>query len=605
MTQILRFVMPAAALLAALSFHPLFFSGSSSVLAAKQSADRVLMDFASDSVGFTTLHLQTGYSLSERLDYNPELQLVRIVWMAAIDDAAEETRASYYSLFEVGEESLARISDWKAVEVGSAGWPSLVSFSDGTIGVSSHTPAQFSKNSKIREESFLTFSAGPPTTVFPRASVGTDDVVHMVYTFITGSNERHLFYGRSTDEGQTWSNPLALSGSASPGGIGPRAADFDVWALASKGDHSKLIYVDVRYRLQLRESDDNGASWSSLQTLWEPEFATLHDLGDVEGGVAFRSDTVFAPGRDLDILLDENGVGHIVFPVLQIYISGVGSRDGSSIVRDGKDTVYVDELAFTTFGLGYMRTDREGYTIMGRPAGDRWDGAGQFLLADQGANLTRFPQLGMDEDGVPYCVYTSVRNGDVRRMTVDGESVDALYGHVFVTHELEDGGDWSLPLNLTPEGKDCLYGALANVVDDHMTIAWQQGDMPGLRSAEDPVERDAVRLLRLHVDSLSDIATDVVDHRDAYAPTLHVVVQPNPFQTKSRIIVAAHRPGNLTVTIYDRAGRRLAVLHDGYSSGVEQEFLIDARNFELSGGMYYCSVSNGRELSTVSLMFVP
>ncbi len=589
------------AALSALTFM-LVFSAEPVGGFAKETGDALLAEKRTVSAGHTYFHRQTQHSLSYRLDYSADQDLLRLVWMGAVDEQGSDSRGSYYTLYDLTDDAMERISDWQRVEFANAGWPDMAVYSDGTVGISSHTPAQFSKNSKLREESFQTLPAAPLSTFFPRSAVGAQDRTHMVYTYVSGSKARHIYYVQSNDEGSNWTTEQALTSSAAPDGAGPRMLEFDALAFDARDNDAVLVYMDRFFRLHMRRSSDNGQSWQNLTTLMEPTFTRLNDRGNVQGQAAFVSDTVFAPGADIDVNIDGAGRIHVVFPLLRVYVSGVGSRNGGEIVRDGRDTIYVDTTAFGKYGLAHKIAGENGYTQIGRPAGELWNGEGVFVETAAATNYTRFPQLAFDADNKAYCVYTSVKNGDMTTLNRDGGSIeDALYGHVYVTREINPG-EWSVAQDLTPEGQDCLYGSIAGFVDEHLYIAWQQGDRPGLRLDGEAPELDSVIILRFPADELSDVIASVD------SPTLRAAVQPydlevfpNPVPSECTLRVNAQRGAAVRVELFDRIGRMIGTLYEGRIEAGQTDLALSLENFQLPDGVYYCTISDGQSRSGIGI----
>ena len=569
---------------------------------AKDAGDALLAERRTVPAGHTYFHRQTQHSLSYRLDYSTEQDLLRLVWMGAIDEQGSDSRGSYYTLYDLTDDAMERISDWKRVEFANAGWPDMAVYADGTVGISSHTPAQFSKNSKLREESFQTLPAAPLSSFFPRSAVGAQDRTHMVYTYVSGSKERHIFYVQSDDLGANWTSEQALTSSAAPDGAGPRMVEFDALAFDARNNDVALVYLDRFFRLHLRRSSDNGQSWQNLSTLMEPTFTRLNDRGNVQGQAAFVSDTVFAPGADIDVKIDAAGRIHLVFPLLRVYVSGLGSRNGGEIVRDGRDTIYVDTTAFGKYGLAYKQVGKDGFTQIGRPAGELWDGKGVFVESAVATNYTRFPQLALDADNKLYCVYTSVKNGDMTTLNRAGGSVEnALFGHVYVTREINPG-EWSVAQDLTPAGKDCLYGSIAGLVDEHLYIAWQQGNRPGLRLDGEAPELDSVMILRFPADELSDIIASVDSPTLGSATSpFELEVFPNPVQAECILRVDAQRSAAVFVELYDRIGRRIGTLYSGRISAGTTDLPLSLENFQLGEGLYYCTISDGQTQSGIGI----
>ncbi len=574
------------------------------LLRAGAGGDRILAR-QTDSIGFTYFDRQTKYSMADRVSYDPARELLQVVWMAATDPQAETTRGSYFAVFDVND-GVEKLNDWDALRLGNDGWPSLALFSDGTVGIAAHTPAKFSRNVAPRTDAFVTNNAGGSSSFFPRVAIAADDMIHLIYTFITGSALNQLAYIRSDDGGLSWSDEILLTGPDAVNGSAPRTADFDTYAISARGEDVVVVYLDANFALHQRRSRNNGQSWEADRVLLEAEYERNFEIEPLDGNqVRYRTDTSFTPGRDLDVILDNTGVAHVVFPLLRTFLTGVGTKNGSTIDRSGRDTVNVDRGAFMRFGLGMLRDSDSRLRSMGLPNGSGWDGDGVFVSGNEfGSNYTRFPQWGIDEDNTLYCVYSSVKNGDHGPATIEGSLIErALYGHVYLTHSLGDG-DWSLPLDLTPEGEDCLYGSLANTVGDRLFVAYQSGSKPGIQfGTEDALEINAVRLISLSVDELNQQATDVHEVPSAATDMIASArIIPNPINTVGILNFTTTAPGLIAINLFDARGRHVAELYRRDTSIGLHRVQIDSGMLGLAAGSYYCRISGPADQTSVMLI---
>lgn len=556
-----------------------------------------------DSVGYTYRDLQTQQSMPERLVYNPSAKHVQMVWMA--DTESEDSKSlggSYFGEIDVSTDKPTVVDlpvGWKRIETRKAGWPSVASFSDGSIGVTAHSPVLFSKNFADARTAFTTIQSTVNGAVFMRSAIDEDDVVHLIFTYSGGANAAQLGYIRSADNGQTWSEPVLLTGATAPGGEIPTLAGngFDCYALAAAGKKIVVVHADKQQQIRRRISTDNGQTWQESVVIAGPQTERTYHIVEKlsETSARFVSDTLVTPGTQMDVVLDSQGTSYVVFSVVATYIYGQGQLQGEVLTRTGMDTMALDKSKLSVVGLGFVEEGKSTVVPMGPPAGATWDGTGTFLASGNlGASYSCYPQLGVDDKGGVYCVYTSVQNGDSKQIeaTVNGVkgSVNALFGHLYATHKVANG-TWSKPVNLTPTGVDCLYGTLANIVDDKLYIGYQSDATPGIRTLhQTALEVTVVRFRAFPTEQLNE--SPIVSVRDipsAHSVSFALRAFPNPFYGDCSFAFTLPATMPVSLDIYTSLGIKVAeVFHGVLPMGNHTiPFRRDSRAQALAVGQYY------------------
>src|SRR5690606_5119024 len=77
---------------------------------------------------------------------------------------------------------------------------------------------------------------------------------------------------------------------------------------------------------------------------------------------------------------------------------------------------------------------------------------------------------------------------------------------------------------------------------------------------------------------------------------LGLSVQPNPARRSASVVLTLPEPGEVSISLYDVLGRRVAVLHDGRLAAGEHALPLDVRG--LPPGVYVVRVSSGYEIAT-------
>ena len=79
--------------------------------------------------------------------------------------------------------------------------------------------------------------------------------------------------------------------------------------------------------------------------------------------------------------------------------------------------------------------------------------------------------------------------------------------------------------------------------------------------------------------------------------------RPNPFRTTSELTLSVEEPGDITVTVHDALGRRVALLREGQTSAGTYTLRVDAEN--LPPGLYIVRATNDRgDTATRSIALV-
>lgn len=557
-----------------------------------------------DSVGFTYYDYQTNYAMPDRVVIYPDEGLAQMVWMAAVDPETQ-TRGSYYALLDISGDDpmpLETQNGWARMEGVRVGWPEIVQFPDGAIGTCAHTPMIFTRNDELGVDVWTTYQAGPDGSLWPRVAIDGMGYLHGIYTYNAGDLTMRLGYIRSTDGGMTWSSETILNG----GDLLPLVS-ADAYVVEARGNTVVVSWIDENATLWSVKSTDNGATWGNPQAIFGPQFsgrATIIDTVDGTDTLIYDTDTVPTVGIDFDMILDADGMAHYVAQITFVFIRGRAMLEGNQLQPiPGTDTLFYIGVGALNIGCGYYKEGTQTVIPMAPPAGGEWDGNGTWPMYDgPWVSMSRYPQLGIGGDGTLYCVYTSVKNGDMIQYIDEqtGDTTDYLYGHLYATYYDAGANAWSEPTDLTPDGVDALFGSLCNDVTDYLYIGYQADFAPGtaITGGYPSDAPSAVMFLAFPVSQLKGVSSVSETSNSGFTVSLY----PNPAERGAKLYYTLQEAAPVTVRIVDVLGNTIARFDQGMQSAGTH--MVSLNTEKLTSGTYYCTVSAGAESHTVLLKVV-
>lgn len=588
-----------------------------------------------ESVGFTYYDFQTNGAMPERLAYydTGEEKIVQLFWMTdEVGDEGWTGRGTYFEMidFSTPDEPIP-IGIWS--EEGRlegstrTGWPSMSMFPNGAIATPTHDPTpgagqvMFTRNTGFGE-GFQTTVLNKSRALWPRGVVDGKGYLHAIYTYDTANTKKEgqIAYVRSKDGGQTWSTEVLITGPDAFDGATTNGSGGDVYAMAARGDNVVIAYADTAQNFVFRKSTDAGDTWTRPAAILVANHQNYYKLADLtDGKIWFTSDTVFTPGRQLDIIIDSEGTTHFVCAIIPTYILGNGTVNNGELQRINEDTTWQSGI-YTAVGLAYQyENSNQAGQLFANPVGVNGEtlqggtDAPYRLSRRWGSSYSEYPQLGLDAQDNIYCVYSGVKNGDFKSVYVDtsnppdgtgDEYNDCLFGHIYATHKLKGDYTWSEPVNLTPDGADALFCTLNNdIINGRMLMAYSADGTPGDRvtNTELPQEETWVMAYAFDITKLNESPVASVDDNNNQN-SFDVDIYPNPASNSASIKLESTQPvSNVTVELYDILGQKIS---DVYNGQVESSKLIALNLKNLPGGIYYCTVISNNQKITKKITVV-
>lgn len=592
-----------------------------------------------DSVGYTYYDLQTNSAMTDRIINWPNEAKplgsinATMVWTASTDQPAPapsaydaSTRGTYGAIHSEGG-WLPMRGSWQRLEDERTGFVDLERMSDGRIVFASHTADRVIVNIELdagTNEFARVDIPGSDRGLWASIAVNENDDIHLIWTYTTGDvNEDEVFYSRSTDKGNSFSDAVALSGPNSVIGTAIRSGfGANSYTIAARGGNVAVWFLTSSIELMQLRSNDRGETWPSETAvfLYNPTNTRRYQANDnpdsliwpdpsfgSDTAVGFRTDTVPAPGSSLDMMLDDDGYTHGVFAIFPTYVRRyypLGGDTTADTYRRG--IIYQTTFNYPDVAFLYVR-ERDNRFISSRiaqPGGlsDGEDPEGYpdyYIRRGYHGGFSMYPQLGMDAARNVYAVFASGIDGDVQqeRRRSDSALKSWLNYHVFVTWMRSDDEAlrWLAPVDLTPRGLDAKFPSLADLVDDQLHIAYQIDPIVGefITDTLAPIarEKNNIEVLMMPQSSLADPAGVASDARET---GIEVTVSPNPARGNASVQITA--PGRVSVRLVDALGRVVRTI-------VEDEFLSATvrRTIEssaLAPGLYYLVTRCGGTAST-------
>jgi hypothetical protein len=100
----------------------------------------------------------------------------------------------------------------------------------------------------------------------------------------------------------------------------------------------------------------------------------------------------------------------------------------------------------------------------------------------------------------------------------------------------------------------------------------------------------------------SETPTSVSGREIGPASSVTVSNYPNPFNPSTIVRYSVPRTGHVTLSIFDVAGRQIALLVDGTKNQGMHEVMVDASGY--ASGMYICRLTTGEHVQSAKMLVV-
>lgn len=529
-----------------------------------------------------------------------------------------------------------------------SGWPSIAACGDGEILASHATGVNvYYRPTKGQGEWTLlnNWGADYGSPTWPRVvcSGPNGEYVHLVMckqiSLPDGSLDNHVYYVRSTDRGQTWSEMLDFPGINNDlDGDYRNQLSADDYVMAANGNKVAVMFSSYTTEVFYMISNDNGATWERqiiapfpiLGADGQPVHAINFD--DYPDGM---TDSIHTSDNSHSIAIDDNGTVHATFGLFHWQVA------------DADSYTYWPAYGYGIVYWNSNYTNEQGgheIPIFGQFSGDaahtEWmaNGVGYTLmperieeLAATGNNRDNLCIIGyVDENGNGQMDYDNVTGAtwhyrSLGLATMPAVSVDNL-GNVCIIYSVwsetrvnsETGfsfrsayvaykdkfGDWVIDENGINLAEDFMHMqeeqypcvAATNGYNGTFWVMYSGDEYQGLYlDISDTYPNSNMAQLTENYQYACLIRPEGlgVNESEAINPMTSTRVYPNPATDVLNIEVNASQASEMSISVYNIMGQNVKNETVNISTGINRPSISTS---ELTSGIYFVTVkANGFE----------
>jgi hypothetical protein len=212
------------------------------------------------------------------------------------------------------------------------------------------------------------------------------------------------------------------------------------------------------------------------------------------------------------------------------------------------------------------------------------------------------PNIGQDNDGNLFVAWEQFDSANVEATT------SRLRADIFAARSTNNGVTWGEALKLTDAGTHSMrFPAVIDVaVDggsdpDTMYVLYEDDSISGFFvQTEGPATPNPVLVQKVSIDLLPVAPDAVAEQRPATSVRLDAAANPNPFGGRTQISYSLPRPGDVSLVVYDAAGRPVQTLVSGRREAGRYTATWDAH--DVAAGVYFYTLTSGKASTTRKLI---
>jgi len=372
-----------------------------------------------------------------------------------------------------------------------------------------------------------------------------------------------LLYYRSPDGGVTWDiNGVIIDGLGSTYFPGISSLRYS-WA-QPVGNTIAFTYGFDNFGGLVFKSEDNGDTWQKI-IVYQAPFSPFN-LPDPS--------PVFGCGDGTSaITLDSQGKVHVAFGrMMMVYDAGwyfYPTTEG--MIYWDESMPPLDSTTISTYTLdnliagGYLVGKVYPDTTITIPSGQ----------PNYGVGLTSGPQFGIDPQDNLYLAWSALSPRNF--------SGEFFFRHLFINASVDGGATWTGIKDLTSDFyfnySECVFPAIAPIIDQQVHVVFQEDFTPGTGSGEENF-----------MDHINFPKEYFVGIPETNKTTGFIVspCYPNPAKQSTSFNLKLEKPAEVTVNIDNLVGRILREMHLGNVNEGSTIITLDLSG--LTAGIYYYTV---------------
>jgi len=567
-------------------------------------------EWTEENLGESRYDLQSNYSSQNRI-FLYEDGTIAATWIMGFAETTFPERGTGYNYYDGtswGDYPTDRIESIRC------GWPSIAPWNmTGEIVVSHGTPAGAGLSVNTRPDKGTGdwteyFFLGPdpsPDLAWPRMVTNGHDknTVHMFYTTLPEGNggtiyngmDGALLYSRSLDGGTTWDilhyqHPEVTSSEY-------LAVGGDYYDIAEpKGDTLAFVVGSKWHDCFLLKSTDNGETWEKIM-IWE------HPYPVFDWSVTI-TDTFYCTDGGFSVVLDNSGMAHVAFGIQWVLhdtpgdtytgwptVDGLGYwNETMPMFSNGINTLcpYDDEPESELI---------ENYNLIGWAqdvnGNGTWDiiGGSAETVGNYRVGASSMPELIIDEADNMYLLFSSI--------TETFQTDEQNYRHLWMRVSRDNGDTWNdefydLTGDVAHIFSECVFPSMTPTTDDYLHVVYQMDTEPGgaVQGDLDPYGDNYYPYIKIHkpeILGLEDNEQFSAGYLDFASPCY-----PNPVTNSTYVNIHLLNPADLSIDVYDIAGKKIMEIDHGYTGVGVHQLMIDAS--QLPDGVYIYKVMAGGDV---------
>ena len=548
----------------------------------------------------------------------------------------------------MGEEPEARQEPMKS------GWPSIAACGDGEI-LASHATGTNIYYRPTKGEGEWQLLVNFPEGTWPRVvcSGPNDQYIHVVFAeqiSIADGYDNHVYYVRSTDGGQTWSEVIDFPGlDNTENGDYRNQLSADDYVMAANGNNVAVMFSSYTTEVFYMISHDNGATWERqivAPYCVKQNGNNVHaiDFADYPEGMA---DTLFTSDNSHTIAIDNNGTVHCAFGLFawrpadadsynywrvynhgivywnsnftneqgghEIPLFGDWSGDAAMVAEDPNwllngeggiaNTLAIERLYNMIEAMGSDNLNWFGYQV--DENGDE-DWTYDFILDVDPTwhyrtfGVSTMPGISVDQDCNVAIIYNTL--SEVRHNN-PGTGVDYALRNAWVTLKDHDGRWYEEAINLSEdfmhELDEVYFTTAANkAFNGEFWVMYNADEAQGtyLDISDTYPNSNAGHLTENYNYACKIVPAFAgwsINEQEAINPMTATRVYPNPATDVLNIEVNASQASEMSISVYNIMGQNVMNQNVNITTGMNTRSISTS---ELNSGIYFVTVkANGFE----------